>query len=274
MLLRRYLECLRCLVCSLLLWISPCSSAETRDEINVYFGAGCFWHVQKVINQAEEELLGRRGANITGITGYAGGMDNSGEICYTNYGAKGHTEVVSINVPRDVLGNLSRVVWSSLFADGERRDSANKGAEYRAAVGFPGGIAGSPDILETIGSAQGTNAAVLEAGVGDDDDTFGKMLVYVYDSAAFPFHQAELYHQFHDFRGQYRQQLVDGGRLRELDCPSEWIALLMSPIVLVILCVLSLCVCIGGCTAWIRRQRTGNGLCSAQIRKFFPASPE
>merc|ERR1712176_315489 len=35
-------------------------------------------------------------------------------------------------------------------------------------------------------------------GVGDDADTLGSALVWVYDSDQYPFQQAELYHQFHD----------------------------------------------------------------------------
>jgi len=246
------------------------SLAQTQDEIEVYFGAGCFWHVQKVINQAEEDLFGRSGANITGITGYAGGEDNSGEICYTNYGGKGHTEVVALRLPVDRLADFAKVVWSSLFINGERSDNVNKGAEYRAAVGFPGGAGGSPEILAVIDSAQDERMALLQPGAGNDDDSLGTRRVYVYDSAAFPFHQAELYHQFHDYQGQYRKQLLDGGRLRALDCPSELAALLQAPIMIVIYCIFALFGCACGCNAWIRKQRSGNGLCSTQVRKFFP----
>lgn len=261
---------------TLLICSSPWrSEAESKEDLEVYFGAGCFWHVQKAINQAEEDLLGRSEANITGITGYAGGTDNSGDICYTSYGSKGHTEVVALRVPLNRLADVTRVVWSSLFVDGERSDDVNRGAEYRAAVGFPGGVAGSPDVLEIIDAAQGERRmAVLEAGAGNDDDTLGKQRVYVYDSSAFPFHQAELYHQFHDYRGEYQQQLLDVGRLRELDCPSEFVALLQSPMMIVFLCVVGLVACLCCCNAFISRQRSGTGMFSTQVRKFFPDSTQ
>jgi len=38
----------------------------------------------------------------------------------------------------------------------------------------------------------------LKPGAGNDPDTLGKRTIWVYDTAAFPFHQAEVYHQMHD----------------------------------------------------------------------------
>ena len=38
----------------------------------------------------------------------------------------------------------------------------------------------------------------LKAGSGGDGDTLREKTVLVYDSRAYPFHAAELYHQFHD----------------------------------------------------------------------------
>lgn len=46
--------------------------------------------------------------------------------------------------------------------------------------------------VEEAGKAKGFK---LEAGKGNDPDTFGKKLIYVYDSNKFPFYQAEVYHQ-------------------------------------------------------------------------------
>ena len=40
--------------------------------IDVYFGVGCFWHVQHEFVEAEARLLGRRGTEYTSRTGYAG----------------------------------------------------------------------------------------------------------------------------------------------------------------------------------------------------------
>lgn len=68
-------------------------------------------------------------------------------------------------------------------------------------IGLPGGV-NSPffDELKSISADKVT----LVEGKGSDPDTLGKKIVYVYDTKDFPFHQAEVYHQFHDgfIRGQ------------------------------------------------------------------------
>merc|ERR1719502_1656196 len=47
---------------------------------------------------------------------------------------------------------------------------------------------------------QKTQAVPFEfrEGNGDDADTLGQALIWVYDTSQFPFQQAENYHQFHD----------------------------------------------------------------------------
>ena len=69
----------------------------------------------------------------------------------------------------------------------------------------------------------------LARGSGDDGDTLGTGKVWLYDTAAFPFYQAEVYHQFHDgfMRGeQYgpkynglRMTAYEEGRLSDTGCP-------------------------------------------------------
>eukprot|EP00420_Gonyaulax_spinifera_P021671 CAMPEP_0197911476 /NCGR_PEP_ID=MMETSP1439-20131203/72887_1 /TAXON_ID=66791 /ORGANISM="Gonyaulax spinifera, Strain CCMP409" /LENGTH=262 /DNA_ID=CAMNT_0043533205 /DNA_START=41 /DNA_END=829 /DNA_ORIENTATION=- len=233
-----------------LLATSPTTTPQPLgdDEVEVYFGAGCFWHVQAELNEAEEDVLGRSGASITGITGYAGGFDNSGEVCYTNYGKKGHTEVVQLRLPRRHVAAIATFVWQDLFSRGERTDTANRGAPYRSAIGLPGGAAGDPRLLEAIDAAQGTREVKLVPGSGDDGDNLGTRSIYVYDSNKFPFHQAELYHQFHDYKGSYRKDLLAAGRLRETSCPSETMAMLSHPVVLVLLSIIGagmFCCCFG-----------------------------
>ena len=49
--------------------------------------------------------------------------------------------------------------------------------------------------VEAAAAAKGMTLAL---GKGNDPDTLGKKLVFVYDTAKFPFYQAEVYHQFHD----------------------------------------------------------------------------
>ena len=69
----------------------------------------------------------------------------------------------------------------------------------------------------------------MKKGNGNDPDTLGKQLVWVYDSSSFPIHQAEVYHQFHDgfFPGEdYPRAYNDlnlpafrAGRLLDTGCP-------------------------------------------------------
>ena len=70
----------------------------------------------------------------------------------------------------------------------------------------------------------------LENGKGNDPDTLGRKLVYVYDTKSFPFYQGEVYHQFHnDFQspayGKEYNDLVnvalDNGRVEVTGCPDR-----------------------------------------------------
>lgn len=235
---------------SLFLLFSPEGAFADSKLIDMYIGAGCFWHVQAVVNVAEEEILGRRSSgNVTGLTGYAGGRDNGGDtVCYTDYGRRGHTEVVAVRqVPSDLLEKFADHLWKGLFVNGERSDDVNRGGEYRAALGFSGGLAGDP-AMATLWARSGGNAAKLIEGRGDDEDSLGKKEIYVYDSDAFPFHQAELYHQFHDYRGNYREILLKSGVLQDTDCPSEVEAFFYSTTGIVMCCIIGLFVlCCAGC---------------------------
>ena len=50
------------------------SNADEGDElIDVYFGCGCFWHVQHEFVECERRVLGRSDMEITARAGYAGG---------------------------------------------------------------------------------------------------------------------------------------------------------------------------------------------------------
>lgn len=53
---------------------SPVLAAdEPEPEESVYFGVGCFWHIQHEFVQAEKDLLNRNERTYTSATGYAGG---------------------------------------------------------------------------------------------------------------------------------------------------------------------------------------------------------
>ena len=104
----------------------------------------------------------------------------------------------------------------------------DRGAEYRSLIGIPGGTqhVSYPKIEEVAREA----GFKLVAGKGNDNDTLGQQIVYIYDTAKFPFHQAEIYHQYHnDFQsppyGKSYNQLADlalgEGRLTVTGCPDK-----------------------------------------------------
>lgn len=108
----------------------------------------------------------------------------------------------------------------------DRVDPMDRGGEYRSLIGLPGRWSSRksycfavsdpqltsgnvPKFLFSKGGTQHTafpemQAAAekagfrLVAGKGNDPDTLGKQIVYVYDTKEFPFYQAEVYHQFHN----------------------------------------------------------------------------
>ena len=56
------------------------------ENVEVYFGVGCFWHVQHEFVEAERKILGRNDMQITSRAGYAGGKAGAknGKVCYHN----------------------------------------------------------------------------------------------------------------------------------------------------------------------------------------------
>ena len=112
--------------------------------------------------------------------------------------------------------------------DIDRVDPGDRGSEYRSLLGLPGGL-DHPSYGDVEAAAKNAGFALV-AGKGDDPDTFGKQTVWVYDSASFPFHQAEIYHQFHnDFQspayGKKYNALADlafdENRIKQTGCPDR-----------------------------------------------------
>ena len=107
-------------------------------------------------------------------------------------------------------------------------DPGDKGPEYRSLLGLPGGVRHPAyEALQAVAAEAGFR---LQEGKGNDPDTFGKQLVWVYDTQTYPFHQAEVYHQFHnDFQspayGKKYNSLADAafedGRLCVTGCPDR-----------------------------------------------------
>lgn len=177
----------------------------------VYFGVGCFWHVQHEFVETEKKVLNRNDDQLTSVTGYAGstrlGKDTNrptskGLVCYHNmmgvgdYGSLGYGEVVQVTVPEESYPAFAKEYFSLFGSDLERPDKGDRGSEYRSLVGIPGGV--ESKLYPFLESAAKEKGLKLVPGKGEDPDTLGKKTVWVMDSDKYPFQQAEIYHQFHD----------------------------------------------------------------------------
>jgi hypothetical protein len=100
---------------------TPASAAAMDSSLqDVYFGVGCYWHIQHEFVMAELERLGRSNKELTAYTGYAGGKstDKEGRVCYHNmqgvadYGKLGHGEVVGMTLPADKIVEFSALYFS------------------------------------------------------------------------------------------------------------------------------------------------------------------
>lgn len=223
---------------------SSSSGLDTVDSDNeallvgVYFGVGCYWHVQHEFVQAERDLLGRTDQQLTSRTGYAGGTSrgSDGRVCYHNfeniadYSKLGHAEVVGMKIPEGKIEDFSKVYFNLFDPEtGERVDPTDRGPEYRSVIGLPGGS--EHPAYEQVRAAGEAMGFQLEVGQGNDPDTLGKdKLVYVYDSSKFQFHQAEVYMQFRDdfqsapYGKQYNilvESALDDGRIIGQGCPDS-----------------------------------------------------
>lgn len=208
--------CLQCLALLLPVLLNGCAEASvdmpaacTLSEakpssgkmVQVYFGCGCFWHMQHEFVSEEMTKLCRKDGNLTSRVAYAGGtkVGEGGLVCYHNsegkadYGQLGHAEVVVMTVPEADFESFAGRFFEACPA-GARRDVQDMGGEYRSVIGLPGGMT-SPLLSQVRAKAGKTK---LVAGRGDDGDTLGTGTVLVYDTAQFPAHVAEKYHQFHD----------------------------------------------------------------------------
>ncbi|CAE7435800.1 unnamed protein product [Symbiodinium natans] len=207
-------------------------AALAETDVQMYVGQGCFWHVQhEVVKQ--ETGLGRQPAEITALSGYAGGTEvgSQGEVCYHNmamapdYGRMGHTEVVNVSVPEGKVGDFAKAYFDAAakYPFG-RADPQDRGTEYRSAIGIPGGMDGP--LFKDVEAANNGRLQLVR-GQGNDADTVGTKKVWVYDSNQFPFHQGEIYHQFHDdmierYPQEYhklKKLLVAQGTVQKVACP-------------------------------------------------------
>jgi len=128
--------------------------------------------------------------------------------------------------------SLFFIVPRASLLPGDRPDKGDRGPEYRSLLGLPGGTS-SPLYADVAAAAAARGVGLtLAAGKGDDPDTVGKGTVWVMDTAAFPFHQGEVYHQYHDgfmpgenypdkeYNGM-RDRAYKAGRLKSTGCPDS-----------------------------------------------------
>lgn len=210
------------------------AEGSSSPAVSMYFGQGCFWHVQHDFVVRENKKLGRDTADvITSVAGYAGGtkVGDKSRVCYHNmagapdYGKMGHTEVVNVTIPEDKVSAFARDFFDD--ANGYpfgRRDPQDRGGEYRSAIGIPGGMDGP--LFEKLKEANNGRLQLVK-GVGNDADTVGSKKVWVYDSDQFPFYQGEIYHQFHNDMTEFyndayhklKDEQLKVGQLKKVECP-------------------------------------------------------
>lgn len=212
-------------IISIALTISPASvsaaeeaSMAPKKEIEtVYFGNGCFWGRQKEFVDVESKEMGRAMPSAT--VGYAGGrqVGPDGKVCYyydnplNLYERLGHAEVVKV----DLSSDSDQVKQFRAFADKYfalftktprgmmRLDPQDSGAGYRNVIGIPGGVQSK---YMAVLQAANVNKMELREGKGNElKGLFGSAteddllnVVWIVDSNAMPFYQAEVYHQFHN----------------------------------------------------------------------------
>jgi peptide methionine sulfoxide reductase MsrA len=203
-------------------------TVATNTDVSIYFGVGCFWHVQYEFIQAEKNLLQRTDLSLTSLAGYAGDT-GSGQACY--YDGRVTAEVVGMTIPSSSVAQFAKVYFG-LFVGTDRSHRGDVGPHYRACIGVPGGMTSS-----LLGQIQALSEAApfnLAAGQGNDADTLNTNKIWVYDTAQFPFHQAEVYHQFHNdyptpgntgiYPASYnalQQTLRCHGTVKVTTCPTE-----------------------------------------------------
>lgn len=207
--------------------------ARADSNVGIFFGQGCFWHLQHEFVKQEEADLGRKGDQITSLVGYAGGKEvgKDGNVCYHNfvmapdYGQMGHTEVVNVSVPESQVGKFAKEYLDAAVSyPFFRKDPQDRGPEYRSAIGLPGGMEGP--LFEQVKVANAGRMQLVK-GQGNEPDTVGSKKIWIYDSNQFPFHQGEVYHQFHDdmferYPGQYHDLkgvMLNAGILKKVGCP-------------------------------------------------------
>lgn len=133
----------------------------------------------------EVAALKRSGAQLTAVSGYAGGqrLGPNNKVCYHNmqqfadYGKLGHAEAVQVEVPTSSFPRFCKKYFSLFGSRGYRHDPQDRGGEYRSVLGLPGGE-NSPlfDVVKQA-AVESEGGMKLYSGRGDDPDTLGDKAV-------------------------------------------------------------------------------------------------
>ena len=140
----------------------------------------------------------------------AAGDGEDAYVCYHSndahdYTALGHAEVVRVVLDtasmEEQFRALARDYFSSFTGPAgtrSRPDPGDIGTAYRSMVGLPGGVRSPlyPIFVEENSAAyRMALKPTAHPATGGDADEFNT--VWVYDTAAFPFYDGEVYHQNH-----------------------------------------------------------------------------
>lgn len=203
-------------------WLDPRPAAaedmqvtDSGGKVTVYFGHGNFWRTQHEVTlwSLRVSKAGQypEGSFSPALAGYAGGRgtDSDGKVCYSTmnglpYDKMGYSEVVGLDVPSAAMEDMARRFFDDVAAgprgpgpkDGISSSGVVSGGNaYRDLIGLPGGTASAD-----FPAIEKANAGRLKLvpGQGGDPDTLNQGVVYIYDTAQFPFNRAEMNNQYHD----------------------------------------------------------------------------
>ena len=150
--------------------------------------------------------------------------------------------MVGMRIPPAQFANFAKEYFALFDASGNRPDQAgDRGPEYRNLVGVPGGadsplgralVEASVAAGDRLDLARGRGGAGDVGGRGDGD---ARAVVWVLDTAEFPFLVGEPYHQHHDgfasgedYPGSYNslgQKRLKAGGFLDSGCPQGMLGL-------------------------------------------------
>jgi len=183
-------------------------------------------------------VFNRTARQVTAVAGYFGGKQTD-RVCYDNprnqsvYARLNHSEAVRIELLSNIELHLALEAYFNSFVEllpgiYGREDYFDRGKQYRAIIGVPGGARGK--YMAVVKDANVHNMTLKDGDNIVQMDTLGKNLVYVVDAEINRFYQAELCLQFHDnqtstYPKEYhnlKQTLLETGRLRATGCPEPY----------------------------------------------------